>query len=168
MTTWHAEVRADAGPARLSDEQIDKITAGLPGFPVLRHDAGTGQLALRFQVEAGTIREAAGAAFDAAYGALQAAYGDAPPLTQLRVLTEADLGAELGPPADIIGYAEIGDLLGVTRQRAQQIATRHADFPRPVATPLAGTFYDRAAVLAFRQRWPRRRTGRPARVPHSG
>jgi len=168
MTTWHAEVHADAGTSRLTDDQIDTINSRLPGFPVIRHDASTGRLVLRFQAGAATAREAAATAFDDACGALEAVYGEAPPVTQLRVLTEAQMAAEIGPVADIIGYTEIGEIFGVSRQRAQQIATRHDDFPAPVATPLAGTFYDRAAVLAYKQRWPRKRTGRPAGMPKGG
>jgi hypothetical protein len=163
MAIWHAEVRADAGADRLTPQQIDIINARLSGYPLVHHDTASGQLSLRFQVDAASIRAAAEAAFDVAYDALHGAYRTAPPLTGMRVMSEAELAAELGPPGDIVGYTEIGEILGVSRQRAQQIATTHVTFPRPVAAPLAGTFYSRSAVLVFKSSWPRKRTGRPVR-----
>jgi hypothetical protein len=163
MATWHAEVRADAGADRLTAQQIDAINAKLSGYPLVHHDTSSGQLTLRFQVSAPSIRAAAEAAFDTAYDALDSTYAIAPQLTGMRVMSEAELGTELGSPDDIIGYTEIGEILGVSRQRAQQISATHDAFPRPVATPLAGTFYSRAAVIAFKSSWPRKRTGRPVR-----
>jgi hypothetical protein len=161
---------ADAGTDRLTDTQIDTLNGQLTGFPILQHDTASGRLTLRFQVDTESIRSAAEAAFDAACNALMRAYPVAPQLTGVRVISDAELAVEIGPPDDVIGYTEIGEILGVSRQRAQQIASKHAGFPRPVATPLAGTFYSRAAVLAFQAQWPRKRTGRPVGggVPRSG
>jgi hypothetical protein len=69
---------------------------------------------------------------------------------------------------DLVGYTEIGEILGVSRQRAQELASTHANFPRPVAKLAAGTFYSRAGVLAFKAQWPRRRTRRPAKAQSPG
>ena len=77
-------------------------------------------------------------------------------------ITEAALAAELNIPADLVGFTEIGQILSVSKQRAQEIARTYKAFPQPVAAPRAGTFYSRAAVLEFLRQWPRKRTGRPA------
>lgn len=49
---------------------------------------------------------------------------------------------------DLVGLAEIGDMLGVSRQRVDQLA-RTKDFPEPVATISAGRIWRRADVEAW-------------------
>jgi prophage regulatory protein len=51
-------------------------------------------------------------------------------------------------PADLVGVTEIGDLLGVSRQRADQL-TRIEAFPEPVAVLSAGRIWRRADVEAW-------------------
>jgi hypothetical protein len=51
-------------------------------------------------------------------------------------------------PPELVGVSELAGLLGVTRQRASQLAT-HERFPRPVAHLASGPVWDAAAVRAF-------------------
>lgn len=44
-------------------------------------------------------------------------------------------------PQDLMGIAEIRTLLGISRQRADQLA-RRPDFPRPVAELAMGKVWD--------------------------
>lgn len=63
------------------------------------------------------------------------------------------------------GLSEIGELLGVSRQRAYTLAKR-ADFPAPVATSRAGRTWDLAAVEAWETTWDREnKGGRPPVTP---
>jgi predicted DNA-binding transcriptional regulator AlpA len=64
----------------------------------------------------------------------------------------------------LMGVREVADLLGVTRQRAQQI-TRGADFPPPVAELKAGPVWESAEVERWRVRAGERRAGRPPSQP---
>ncbi len=50
--------------------------------------------------------------------------------------------------ADLVGVHEIAQMLGVSRQRAQQLAATPG-CPAPVATLAAGRIYDRADVEAW-------------------
>lgn len=59
---------------------------------------------------------------------------------------------------DLLGVAEIADLLGVTRQRAWQLS-RHADFPVPAAVLTAGTIWWGKDVRAWMLQ-----TGRSSRL----
>jgi predicted DNA-binding transcriptional regulator AlpA len=63
-------------------------------------------------------------------------------------------------PVRLVGVREIALLLGVSRQRADQIA-RTKGFPDPIAALATGRIWDRSAVV----RWARE-TGRsvPAEV----
>ncbi len=49
---------------------------------------------------------------------------------------------------ELVGLAEIAEMLGVTRQRVHQL-TQTPGFPAPVATLSAGRIYDREAVEAW-------------------
>jgi hypothetical protein len=49
---------------------------------------------------------------------------------------------------DLIGITEIARALGVSRQRAGQLAD-DSDFPAPVVQPASGRLYTRASVKAF-------------------
>ena len=68
----------------------------------------------------------------------------------------------------VVGVSEIAELLGVTSQRAGQIARDHADFPPPIATLAAGRVWDLEAVKAWIATHPERRSGRPRKKPMSG
>jgi len=56
---------------------------------------------------------------------------------------------------DLVGAAEIADMLGLTRQRINAIVRSHEDFPEPVAELSAGRIWLRKDVVAWA-----RRTGR--------
>jgi prophage regulatory protein len=49
---------------------------------------------------------------------------------------------------DLVGTAEIAEMLGVTRQRADQL-TRSSGFPRPQATLNVGRIWNREAVIVW-------------------
>lgn len=49
---------------------------------------------------------------------------------------------------DLVGVAEIADLIGVSRQRVDQL-TRTEDFPTPVADLASGRIWERGDVDAW-------------------
>jgi len=53
---------------------------------------------------------------------------------------------------DLVGLTEIAELLGLTRQRVDQIARGDPKFPEPVAVITAGRIWKRIDV----ERWARR------------
>ncbi len=159
---WHAVV--EVNQPTLDDDQIDTLTDELPGYATLTHNADRGRLSMRFIVDAATLRQATETALRAARRACGVAFASkVPELTQIRVLPVDDQMRELEypQPQDLIGYVEIAEILGVTRQRARELATTNPDFPRPLAQLAASPVYTRPSVTAFAARWPRRRTGRP-------
>lgn len=73
----------------------------------------------------------------------------------------AELAADDIP--EMVGVAEIQEILGInTRQQVGQLAQRK-DFPEPVAELKAGRIWRRSDVNEFRKRW-RRTPGRTASV----
>lgn len=63
----------------------------------------------------------------------------------------------------LVGVAEISELLGVSRQRVHQIVEEHDDFPRPVAELAAGRIWQLDDVREWIKAHPVRKAGRPPR-----
>lgn len=59
----------------------------------------------------------------------------------------------------IVGVAEMAEMLGLTKQRVQQL-TQRSDFPEPVYRMTAGNFW----LLTDFEEWARR-VGRPLTKP---
>lgn len=63
----------------------------------------------------------------------------------------------------LVGTSEIAKLLGVTRQRVDEITRTAADFPAPEVELASGRVWTRAAVEYWIASHPDRRPGRPPR-----
>lgn len=61
----------------------------------------------------------------------------------------------------MVGLTEIGQLLGVTAQRADQIAGNYTDFPKPIAHLASGRVWSRQAIETWALTHGERRPGRP-------
>ena len=57
---------------------------------------------------------------------------------------------------DLVGIAEIAEIVGVTRQRVDQLSRTDQDFPQPVAEIRAGRIWARTDVLAWMEASGRR------------
>ena len=62
----------------------------------------------------------------------------------------------------LVGLTEIGRILGVSRQRAAQLAIEHEDFPQPAAVVSFRRIWSEVAVREWAERHPDRRPGRPS------
>jgi predicted DNA-binding transcriptional regulator AlpA len=58
-----------------------------------------------------------------------------------------------------IRLVEIAEILGVTKQRAHQIATEHG-FPKPLAEDVRGRVWRRSEIQAWAKRWRREKPWR--------
>lgn len=65
----------------------------------------------------------------------------------------------------LVGLSEIASILGVTRQRASQLARDYDDFPPPVAELASGRVWETAAVEAWAKAHPERPPGRRVKEP---
>jgi predicted DNA-binding transcriptional regulator AlpA len=69
----------------------------------------------------------------------------------------------MGKKLDLVGVAEIAQLLGVSRQRVHQLLRDRPDFPESVAELVAGRIWLRTEVLTWAETWDRR-PGRRATI----
>ncbi|MFL6127774.1 MAG: helix-turn-helix transcriptional regulator [Mycobacteriales bacterium] len=79
----------------------------------------------------------------------------------VEAVTEAEFGRRADAPTlpELVGASEVGEMLGVSRQRVHQLR-EHATFPAPLVEVAMGPLWDARAVEAFARAWSRR-PGRP-------
>lgn len=83
----------------------------------------------------------------------------------LEVVEVTEHDRRLAEPAypELVGVAEIAELLGVSRQRASELQSR-SGFPRPLQVLRAGPVWPKPWIVRFVEDW-RRVGGRPPRRP---
>lgn len=159
MPRWHANVAFTTTDPFTHDAAFDVLdilsSHGAAVSP--RTDSTGGEISL--SVTADTAPEAASAAVATITTTITPIAGH-PTIDAIEVSTEAALDARLGEPVfpEVVGYAEIADMAGVSRQRARQFA-KIDDFPAPVITTAQGPLMTKAAV----ERWIETRNTRPGR-----
>ena len=80
------------------------------------------------------------------------------PIEQIEVLSDRaldDMFSKLGRRRTLVGVAELAQRLGVSRQRASELAKRHPGFPRPEAELASGPVWDESSIYAFVDGWDR-------------
>jgi ATP-dependent Clp protease ATP-binding subunit ClpC len=65
----------------------------------------------------------------------------------------------------LLGLTEIADLLGVSRQRVDQLSKAYADFPAPEADLASGRIWSQAAIEGWLATHPERVPGRVEGIP---
>jgi hypothetical protein len=158
MTDWFVRVEFDA-PA--TDSQADAFARRVGSTFVDRTRKRT---EVSTYTTAASARQAMSEGLERVNAAAMVAGFDGA-VVQVEVKTEGDRIAELASRgiAEVVGVAEIQEILHVnTRQQVSQLAERE-DFPRPVAELRAGRIWLRSDIDDFRLRW-RRTPGRTAKV----
>ena len=157
MAEWSVHVEAQSGD-NFGEPDAESLIETLASYaPAVSY--GHGVMTARFNFEAGSAREAVDKA-------LEVLGKSCPTLDVFRVEAQTieGLEQELGTAhvPDLIGVAELAGLLGVSKQRASELA-HGAGFPAPLAVLAAGPVWPLADVLRYVRRW-KRRPGRPRKV----
>jgi len=66
-------------------------------------------------------------------------------------------------PIDLVSVTEIAEMLGVSRQRVNQLIEAYADFPAPEADLAIGRVWTRRSVESWADSHPRKPGRRPAK-----
>lgn len=141
--------------AQLDDDAAFDVLAALSEFSAqlsIRPDRKSGSLSLT--VDATTAKAAADMAADSLKPVSE--FAGNVEIVQLDVMTEEVREAINETPSipELVGYAEIADMAGVSRQRAREIAQR-AGFPVAVVETAAGPLRVKAAVDRWIASWDR-------------
>lgn len=159
MTGWslHVELPNDGAPESALDAIRDDLT---DHHATTGYAPGSGNVSVRLILDAGTARQATDAGIRAVQDAARAA-GVSPTVLVVETMTEEEMDRRLAEPAipALAGLSEVGDILGVSRQRAGVLAER-SDFPPVVAALRSGPVFVAEQVAAYGRRRPRT-PGRP-------
>lgn len=162
VTSWTAYFAAD-NPTNLTDEQLQAFIAAFPA------DAGAavgvgGGITATFTVEAATFTDAISVSQCLFNTALAKADVNRFDVARGEVVRTDIADAELEEPntPDLAGMSEVSGLLGVSKQRVDQLRAR-ADFPHPLADLASGPVWDRKQLAHFQANWSRR-PGRPRKA----
>lgn len=158
MTSWQAHVTFIGTMSEDDAFDIMEKLGKYGAVTTVERDFSGGSVTL--SIEADTT-------LDAASGASRLVSEAVPnpiTITGLEVVTETEAHARLGEPLfpEVVSFAEIGTLAGVSRQRARQFSENPA-FPKPVITTAQGPLYGLHAVKQWLDT-RNTRPGRPARA----
>lgn len=153
MNSWHATVGFTTSMPFSEDAPFDvaeKLADNGAVMSVAR-DFTAGDVLLT--VDAETVMDAANQAVRLVHDALDSTGIVHAPLVAIQVQDEEAFDRELAEPAfpEVVGYAEIAEMAGVSRQRARQFADK-ADFPKPVIKTAQGPLMSKAAVASWLDR----------------
>ncbi|WP_143020327.1 hypothetical protein [Sinosporangium album] len=157
MQTWQVEVTL-ISRAPLAEEHRDRITTALSGPVIIADDNRNGTMSITFRVRAESRDRAVFEASSALTDAARQTLGDILPFLGISAGRDGGTASELAP--SLVGYIEISTLLGVSRQRARELAEKHGLFPAPVARLATGPVFTLESVQEFLSKWERK-GGRP-------
>lgn len=145
----------------VSEEVIEALFVDLEDCSPSVAIAPNGNLSVRLFVQADNVQHGVTTAIATVQSAAASHHIAPATVAAVEVITEAELDRRLAEPAvpTLAGLAEIAEILGVTKQRAQKVAGLPA-FPPAVQPLMAGPVYVRDQVIAFETSWVRT-TGRP-------
>jgi hypothetical protein len=163
MGDWSVRIRAVGPSGSLTDERVFETLEHLEGFAPAASVARDGSsIALRFSVAgdtAGTL-DAARRGVELVQSALRPAeLGLEIAEVEATTMDELEHEIETRNVPEMVGVAELADLLHVSKQRASSLA-KAKSFPRPFAILASGPVWAKTTVLRFLRDWPRR-PGRP-------
>ncbi|HEX8519911.1 MAG TPA: hypothetical protein VF667_10000 [Pseudonocardia sp.] len=161
--TWTVRVVVATGE-HVSDAVLDRIAdlGDQYDATVARHRDGTG-VVMTFEVDHEAAVDAAIRARTLALDVV-GSVSSAGDVVDLRVCTSEIYEAEALRPdgPELLAAGDVGEVLGVSRQRVHQLATENARFPAPYVRLSSGPVWARPAVEHFAAHWDRR-PGRPTR-----
>ncbi len=159
MGDWSVRVRATGSPGALTDERVfevlERLDSHAPAASVARDGSS---IALRFAV----VGDDVAGTLDAAQRGVELVQSALRPDERGLKIVEVDAAAmdelehEIGTRnvPEMVGVAELADLLHVSKQRASSLA-KAKSFPRPFAILASGPVWAKTTVLRFLKDWPR-------------
>jgi len=166
MRSWAVYVQAET--SRPLDEDTSSVLATL----LAGYDAAVGPApdgyGVNLSLPAASWHRAGQQAEQAVTAAAKEAGIETTDVVALEVLTESELDRRLDVPPlpELVGAAEVADMLRVSKQRLQQLVAQRRDFPHPIIRLRSGPVWLAPTIRAFDRRWTRT-PGRPPAIGKS-
>ena len=167
MISWTVEIHRETGRADPDRDTLDGYLDSLTAHHAAVSATSQGRISPRLTVDAPDPAEAVATAIDAEAAAADTAGFDGVVTAVIVADAATPDGEATWIRTPLLSFTDIGKLLGVSRQRASQLAGDHPAFPPAAARSSGGPLFEAAAVEAFRDGWERkggRPAGRPAKV----
>jgi len=169
---WSVRIEAVGRPGTVTEEHVFEVLEYLGMLAPVASVARDGSsIAVRLALAGDTsdTLDAVNKGAELVKDALQMAEFSVGPGADLNI-TEAEASSmeglehelETSNVPEVVGVAELADMLNVSKQRASSLA-KAKSFPRPLAVLASGPVWAKNTVLRFVQEWPRR----PGRPPKS-
>ena len=164
MIDWTVELHRETGRAAPDRDALDVYLAALAAHHAAVSVTPQGRVSTRLTISAADAAGAVGVAIEAEEAAATTA--DLGGVVTAVVVADANTpdGEANWVRTPLLSLSEIGEMLGVSRQRASQLAHDHPQFPQQAASYSGRPLYEAAAIEAFADVW-HRKTGRPAGKP---
>lgn len=167
MTEWSVSLGfGHQVPVKELPDRIDDLLEALaPYHAAASYDAHG--ITVQFTIEGRAWRDAAEQGSIVLENAMRKAGIENTGVFVAQAQTMEHLAQEQDQPnkPELIGVMELAKMLGVTRQRASELARTDSGFPRPMTFLASGPVWDKATIMRYVDRWERRPRGRPKRVP---
>ncbi len=161
---WSA--RVDWATTEYSEDELAALAESLAAHSgVVSTDVGRGRASAQLTVQAPTLRQAIDLALTAVRDAVHLTNSRFSPL-RIDVVDEPTFHAELSTPTipTLVGYAEIADMAGISRQRAREVSDSPGFPPAVTETSSKGPLRIKDQVAEWIRGWDRR----PGRPPAAG
>lgn len=158
MAEWSVYFEAGIPGRTITEEHAEEMLEALKGsHPSVSY--GGSALSARFCVEADSPASAVALGLRALRSSLHAAGIKSSEYqvrgAEIQSLEELDRKLMEANVPDLIGVAELAQILKVSKQRASELA-RGREFPRPIAWLASGPVWKKGALARFIELWPRR------------
>ncbi len=164
MIDWTVELHRETGRSDPDRDSLDRYLAALAVHDAAVSATPQGRVSPRLTINAADAATAVGEALEAEEAAATTA--DFGGVVTAVVVADANTpdGETNWVRTPLLSLSEIGEMLGVSRQRSSQLARDHPQFPHQAASYAGRPLYEAAAIEAFADVW-HRKTGRPAGKP---
>lgn len=134
----HWLIKITCQPGRLDGNQLDRLDKPLPSFTTVSYDSATGTAIIDIRTAAATPWDALDQAKGWVNAAAVALTGRLWNVTDIRVveiepLADGRRDSAEPEPVELIGFAQVAEILGMSRQGARHQATHDHRFPKPLA-----------------------------------
>ncbi len=169
MKEWSVElaIANPLGRGEAAEDVIDELVDHLARYSTVASYSAQ-ELTARFTLQAGSVEAAVTKGLGLFVTALgKTGFGADPVFVRAEAETMADLDRRLmeSNAPDIIGVAEVAGLLGVSKQRASELA-RSPEFPRPIVVLAAGPVWRKTSIARHIATWIRH-PGRPRKTANA-
>lgn len=158
-TTWAVTMTLKGSPTESTLVELDEL---LPWDGIVAAIPRLGQFTVTAMIDALELEKATSVAMGDILDLVQSRMNG--PIAMVGVETlelgEYDRRADEPTIPEIVSSPEVGEILGVSRQRVHQLLAENPRFPQPFMRLGSGPLWIADAIRKFNDEWPRR-PGRP-------